>query len=64
MDGAVRGLIALLLRLYSGRTPVEITGFDARAAFDRLGLAAALSTQRSNGLFAMIERIRKDAAKS
>ncbi len=60
----VRGLIALLLRLYSGRTPVEITGFDARAAFDRLGLAAALSTQRSNGLFAMIERIRKDAAKS
>lgn len=60
----VRGLIALLLRLYSGRTSGEIASFDARAAFDRLGLAAALSTQRSNGLFAMVERIRKDAASS
>jgi cysteine desulfuration protein SufE len=58
----VRGLIALLLRLYSGRQPAEIAAFDARAAFDRLGLAAALSTQRSNGLFAMVERIRRDAA--
>jgi cysteine desulfuration protein SufE len=58
----VRGLIALLLRLYSGRTREEIAKFDARAAFDRLGLASALSTQRSNGLFAMVERIRKDAA--
>jgi cysteine desulfuration protein SufE len=57
----VRGLIAILLRLYSGRTADEIAGFDARAAFDRLGLANALSTQRSNGLFAMVERIRKDA---
>jgi cysteine desulfuration protein SufE len=57
----VRGLIAILLRLYSGRPAVEIAGFDARAAFDRLGLASALSTQRSNGLFAMVERIRKDA---
>ena len=58
----VRGLIALLLRLYSGRLPAEIASFDARAAFDRLGLAAALTTQRSNGLFAMVERIREDAA--
>src|SRR5437660_5939217 len=45
----VRGLIAILLRLYSGHGPDEILAFDARAAFDRLGLAAALSTQRSNG---------------
>ena len=60
----VRGLIALLLRLYSGRAPQEIAGFDARGAFGRLGLAGALSTQRSNGLFAMVERIRKDAAGS
>src|SRR5262249_17246980 len=43
----VRGLIAILLRLYSGRRPAEILAFDARAAFDRLGLAGALSTQRS-----------------
>ena len=39
----VRGLIALLLRLYSGRAPQEILAFDAKAAFDRLGLAGALS---------------------
>jgi cysteine desulfuration protein SufE len=58
----VRGLIAIVVRLYSGRTPDEILAFDPRAAFDRLGLAGALSTQRSNGLFSMIERIRRDAA--
>ena len=58
----VRGLIAILLRLYSGRTRDEILAFDARAAFDRLGLAGALSAQRSNGLNSMVERIRRDAA--
>jgi cysteine desulfuration protein SufE len=57
----VRGLIAILFRLFSGRTPAEILGVDARAAFDRLGLIGALSAQRSNGLFAMVERIRHDA---
>jgi cysteine desulfuration protein SufE len=58
----VRGLIAILLRLYSGRAPAEILAFDAKAAFERLGLTGALSAQRSNGLFAMTERIRRDAA--
>jgi cysteine desulfuration protein SufE len=58
----VRGLIAVLLRLYSGRTPQEILAFDAKAGLDALGLAGALSTQRSNGLFSMVERIRRDAA--
>lgn len=57
----VRGLIAVLLRLYSGRRPQEILGFDARAAFDKLGLAGALSAQRSNGLASMVARIRRDA---
>ena len=57
----VRGLIAILLRLYSGRRPEEILGFDARAALEKLGLASALSAQRSNGLVAMIGRIRRDA---
>jgi len=57
----VRGLVAIVVRLYSGRTPDEIMAFDPRTAFDRLGLAGALSTQRSNGLFSMIERIRRDA---
>ena len=58
----VRGLIAILLRLYSGRKPSEITAFDAKAALDGLGLSGALSTQRSNGLAAMVQRIRRDAA--
>jgi cysteine desulfuration protein SufE len=60
----VRGLIAILLRLYSGHAPREILGFDAKAAFERLGLTGALSAQRSNGLFSMTERIRRDAASS
>ena len=57
----VRGLIALLLRLYSGRTPDEILAFDAPAAVDRLGLKEALSSQRANGLVAMVDRIRREA---
>jgi cysteine desulfuration protein SufE len=57
----VRGLIAILLRLYSGRTAAEILGFDAKSGFERLGLAGALSAQRSNGLKSMVERIRRDA---
>lgn len=58
----VRGLIALLLRLYSGRRPADILAFDAKAALASLGLDDALSTQRSNGLAAMVDRIRRDAA--
>ena len=58
----VRGLIAILLRLFSGRQPAAILDFDARAAFGRLGLISTLSAQRSNGLVAMTERIRRDAA--
>jgi cysteine desulfuration protein SufE len=57
----VRGLIAILLRLYSGRAPAEILAFDAPAAFAALGLSGALSQQRSNGLASMVARIRRDA---
>jgi len=57
----VRGLSAILLRLFSGRRPAEIISFDIKAAFQRLGLAGALSTQRSNGLAAMAQRIGRDA---
>lgn len=57
----VRGLIAILLSLYGGRRADEILAFDARAAFERLGLTGALSRQRSNGLFSMVERIRAEA---
>lgn len=53
----VRGLIALLKALYSGRTVVEIRGIDAQAEFARLGLSQHLSAQRSNGLKAMIRRL-------
>jgi cysteine desulfuration protein SufE len=58
----VRGLIGLLLRIYSGRTPDEILAVDASAFVERLGLSGALSPQRSNGLYSMVERIRRDAA--
>ncbi|MDQ3124657.1 MAG: SufE family protein [Pseudomonadota bacterium] len=59
-----KGNIALLLRLYSGRTPAEILAFDARAALDRLGLPSALTRQRANGLNAMVGRIRDAAGAS
>lgn len=59
-----KGNIALLLRLYSGRSPDEILAFDARAALDRLGLPAALTRQRANGLNSMVGRIREAALAS
>ena len=57
----VRGLIAILLTLYSGRTPREILSTDAIAVFDEFGFREHLTPQRSNGLRAMVERIRNDA---
>ena len=60
----VRGLIAILERLYSGRPPSAILQFDAKAAFGKLGLSEALSSQRANGLASMVERIRKDAERA
>lgn len=57
----VRGEIAMLLRIFSGRTPAEILSIDPRAVFERLGLKEALTQQRSNGLFAMMTRIQDEA---
>jgi cysteine desulfuration protein SufE len=57
----VRGLVALLLALYSGQTASRILAIDARALFERLGLSTHLTPQRSNGVRSMIERIRADA---
>jgi cysteine desulfuration protein SufE len=57
----VRGLIAILLILYSGHTPQDILASDALAVFDELGFRGHLTPQRSNGLRAMVERIRSDA---
>jgi cysteine desulfuration protein SufE len=57
----VRGLIAILLTLYSGHTPQQILSADAIAVFDEFGFREHLTPQRSNGLRAMVERIRADA---
>ncbi len=66
-DGAsdamiVSGLIAILRALYNGLPVAEVGKVDARAELERLGLNDHLSAQRSNGLRAMIERIRQVAA--
>jgi cysteine desulfuration protein SufE len=57
----VRGLIAILLTLYSGQTPQHILATDATAVFNEFGFREHLTPQRSNGLRAMVERIRNDA---
>ena len=57
----VKGLISLLLRLYSNRRPEEILENPPRV-FDELGLGAHLSPTRANGLHAMVKRIRQLAA--
>ena len=57
----VRGLIAILFALYSGKPAKEILGTDAEALFGKLGLRENLTPQRSNGLRAMVERIRSEA---
>ena len=57
----VRGLIAILLTLYSGHTPQEILKIDAPAVFNEFGFREHLTPQRSNGLRSIVERIRADA---
>lgn len=57
----VKGLIAILLALYSGQTAKEILSRDAVALFHKLGLGEHLTPQRSNGFRSMVERIRRDA---
>ena len=58
----VKGLIAVLRRLYNGLDAEAVVNVDARAEMARLGLNDHLSAQRSNGLRAMIERVRQVAA--
>jgi cysteine desulfuration protein SufE len=57
----VRGLVAILLAVYSGKNARDILATDALALFDSLGLRENLTPQRSNGLRAMVDRIRADA---
>ena len=58
----VKGLVAVVLQLFSGRSPQNILDIDAADILAQLGLAEHLSPQRSNGLNAMIGRIKNDAA--
>src|SRR5215471_15965082 len=57
----VRGLIAILFTIYSGKPAREILATDAVAVFERLGLREHLTPQRSNGFRSMVERIKTDA---
>ncbi|RTL91004.1 cysteine desulfuration protein SufE [Ancylobacter aquaticus] len=57
----VRGLVAILLALYSDRPARDIMAADPGAVFTRIGLKDHLTPQRSNGLRSMVERIRADA---
>jgi cysteine desulfuration protein SufE len=57
----VRGLIAILFAMFSGRHAREILATDASAVFERLGLREHLTPQRSNGFRSMVERIRSDS---
>jgi len=57
----VRGLIAILFAIFSGKHAREILSADALALFERMGLREHLTPQRSNGFRSMVERIRADA---
>lgn len=54
----VRGLVALLLTAYDGKTAAEIAAVDIEGFFDSLGLNQHLSPNRRNGFFAMVEKIK------
>ena len=58
----VRGLVAIVIALFDGKAADEILATDAEAVFGRLDLRAHLTAQRSNGLRALVDRIRADAA--
>jgi cysteine desulfuration protein SufE len=57
----VRGLIAVLFALFSGKGAKDILSTDAVKLFEKLGLREHLTPQRSNGFRSMVERIRRDA---
>jgi cysteine desulfuration protein SufE len=57
----VRGLIAILFAIYSGKHARDIVSTDAVSIFEKLGLREHLTPQRSNGFRSMVERIKSDA---
>jgi cysteine desulfuration protein SufE len=60
----VRGLVAIMLALYSGRRASEIVAIDAEETMRGLGLDEHLTPQRANGLRAMVKRMKREAALS
>ncbi len=58
----VRGLVALLVSLLSGRAPADVSAMDVQGALRGLGLDQHLTPQRSNGLASMIKRVQAEAA--
>jgi len=60
----VKGLVAIVMEIYSGRTADEIAVLDANAILGELGLSEHLSSQRANGLAAMVARIKREASTS
>ena len=58
----VKGLVAIVLRIYSGQSAKTILETDARSIFEKLGLNEHLTPPRSNGLYSMVERVKADAA--
>lgn len=59
----VKGLVALVIAIFGDRSFEEITGTDAQAIFGAIGLRSHLTAQRSNGLAAMVARIKAEATK-
>ena len=57
----VRGLVAIAIALFNNKTSAEIRATDADGIFDQIGLKEHLTAQRSNGLKALVDRIRADA---
>ena len=57
----VRGLIAILFAMYSGKSAKDILATNAVALFEKMGLREHLTPQRSNGFRSMVERIHSDA---
>ena len=57
----VRGLVAIVIALFGGKTAAAVSKIDAEAVFNQLDLRAHLTAQRSNGLRALVDRIKADA---
>jgi len=60
----VRGLVSILLEVYSGKTAREILDIDGLAVLGQIGLQDHLTPQRSNGLASMVKRIQDEARKA